>query len=110
MRSEKEMLDLIIRTAREDERIIAAYLEGSRVDPNAQKDIFRDYDVEYIVRDTAPFIADKSWIDRFGERLFMQYPDDCPFEKSDTKTATAGSFSFRTATGSTSMSARRSTR
>lgn len=85
MRSEKEMLDLIIRTAREDERIIAAYLEGSRVDPNAQKDIFRDYDVEYIVRDTAPFIADKSWIDRFGERLFMQYPDDCPFEKSDTK-------------------------
>ena len=32
MRSEKEMLDLIIRTAREDERIIATYLEGSRVD------------------------------------------------------------------------------
>lgn len=28
MRSEKEMLDLIIRTAREDERIIAAYLEA----------------------------------------------------------------------------------
>lgn len=109
MRIEKEMLDLIIRTAREDERIIAAYLEGSR-STRTLKRYFRDYDVEYIVRDTAPFIADKSWIDRFGERLFMQYPDDCPFEKSDTKTATAGSFGFRTATGSTSMSARRSTR
>lgn len=37
MRSEKEMLDLIIRTAREDERIIAAYLEGSRVDRTLKK-------------------------------------------------------------------------
>ena len=34
MRSEKEMLDLIIKTAEEDPRVRAAYLEGSRVNPN----------------------------------------------------------------------------
>lgn len=41
MRSEKEMLDLIINTANEDPRIRAAYLEGSRVNPTVQADIFR---------------------------------------------------------------------
>ena len=41
MRSEKEMLDLIINTANEDPRIRAAYLEGSRVNPTVQADIFQ---------------------------------------------------------------------
>ena len=41
MRSEKEMLDLITKTAEEDPRIRAAYLEGSRVNPNVPADIFR---------------------------------------------------------------------
>ena len=48
MRSEKEMLDLIIDIATNDSRIRAAYLEGSRVNPNVPKDIFQDYDVEKI--------------------------------------------------------------
>ena len=84
MRSEKEMLDLIIKTAEDDSRILAAYLEGSRVDPNAKKDIFQDYDVVYIVNDTSPFIVEKTWINRFGKRLFMQYPEESPFFESDT--------------------------
>jgi aminoglycoside 6-adenylyltransferase len=42
MRSEKEMLDLIINTANEDPRIRAAYLEGSRVNSTVQADIFQD--------------------------------------------------------------------
>ena len=33
MRSEKEMFELLISTARNDERILAAYLEGSRTVP-----------------------------------------------------------------------------
>lgn len=76
MRNESEMLNLIIQTAIEDSRIRAAYLEGSRVNPKISKDIFQDYDVVYIVNETRSFIEDKSWIDRFGERLFMQYPED----------------------------------
>ena len=41
MRTEKEMMELIQRTAEEDARIRAVYMNGSRTNPNAQKDIFR---------------------------------------------------------------------
>ena len=76
MRSEQEMLELITSVARSDSRIRAAYLEGSRVNPNVPKDIFQDYDVGYIVTETKSFREDKSWIDRFGTRLYMQYPEE----------------------------------
>ena len=83
MRSEKEMLNLIVEIANNDKRIRAAYLEGSRTNPNAPKDIFQDYDVVYIVEETKTFIEDKSWIDRFGERLYMQYPEESVYYQSD---------------------------
>lgn len=81
MRSEKEMYELIINTAKNDDRIRAVYISGSRANPNAPKDIFMDYDVVYVVDSTDKFIKDKGWIDRFGKRLFMQYPDEnCGYE------------------------------
>lgn len=76
MRSEKEMLSLLVKVAQTDGRIRAAYLEGSRANPNVPRDIFQDYDVVYIVEDTTPYRQDKSWIDRFGNRLYMQYPEE----------------------------------
>lgn len=85
MRSEKEMLELIVRTAQEDSRIRAAYLEGSRVCPSAVRDIFQDYDVVYIVGETRSFREDRQWIDRFGRRLYMQYPEDSVYEPSDVE-------------------------
>ncbi|MCD6289911.1 MAG: aminoglycoside 6-adenylyltransferase [Anaerolineae bacterium] len=36
MRSEQEMYQLILETARNDERIRAVILSGSRADPNAR--------------------------------------------------------------------------
>ena len=83
MRSEKEILDLIIKVAKEDERIRAAFIGGSRCNPNAPRDIFQDYDVEFIVRETKSFREDKRWIDRFGKRLYMQCPDDNIFYPSE---------------------------
>ena len=41
MRTEKEMIELITRTALEDPRIRGAYLEGSRANPKVPRDIFR---------------------------------------------------------------------
>ena len=76
MRSENEMLELIVNTAREDERIRAVILNGSRVNPNAPRDIFQDFDLIYFVTDVASFRADEGWIDRFGERMILQMPDD----------------------------------
>ncbi|NLL76865.1 MAG: GNAT family N-acetyltransferase [Clostridiales bacterium] len=75
MRNEKEMMDLIIRTAENDERIRGVYMSGSRTNKNAPKDIFQDYDIVYVVTETASFIEDESWIDVFGERLYMQLPE-----------------------------------
>lgn len=76
MRSEKEMFDLILNTAKDDERIRGVILNGSRTNSNAIKDIFQDYDVVYVVEETKPFREDRAWIDRFGERLYMQYPEE----------------------------------
>ena len=75
MRTESEMLALILQTAKEDARIRAVYMNGSRVNPNTRRDIFQDYDVVYVVTETASFIADERWIDRFGARLYMQLPE-----------------------------------
>ncbi len=76
MRSEHEMLDLIINTARDDERVRAVLLNGSRVDPNAPRDFFQDYDVIYLVTEKESFMADPAWIKIFGELMILQLPDD----------------------------------
>ncbi len=83
MRTEEEMYELILNIAQRDERIRAVYMNGSRTNENVPKDIFQDYDVVYVVTDTLPFVEDEKWIDSFGERLFMQYPDEHPDYPSD---------------------------
>lgn len=75
MRTEQEMFDLIIGTAQRDERIRAVYMNGSRTNKNVKTDIFQDYDIVYVVRETKPFYEDGGWLDVFGERLLMQCPD-----------------------------------
>lgn len=46
MRSEKEMFDLILKVAKEDERVRAVYMNGSRTNPNGAsilKTIFQNH-------------------------------------------------------------------
>lgn len=76
MRSEKEMLDLIIKTAREDEHIRAVMMNGSRANPNAPRDFFQDFDIVYIIGDISPYKRNLEWIKRFGEMMILQLPDD----------------------------------
>lgn len=40
-------MNLIIHTAQTDDRVLAAYLKGSRTNPHAPKDRYRDFDVMY---------------------------------------------------------------
>lgn len=75
MRTEKEMLNLILGVAEKDDRIKAVYMNGSRTNANAPSDIFQDYDIVFVVTETWPFIQDPNWIDCFGELLVMQEPD-----------------------------------
>jgi aminoglycoside 6-adenylyltransferase len=83
LRSEQVMYQLILETAKKDKRILAVYMNGSRTNENVPKDIFQDYDVVFVVNETAEFIEDKEWIHRFGEILYMQYPDESPYYPSD---------------------------
>ncbi|WP_112180396.1 aminoglycoside 6-adenylyltransferase [Paraliobacillus zengyii] len=75
MRSEKEMFDLILKVAEQDERIRAVYMNGSRTNPNVPKDIFQDYDIVFVVTETASFIEDANWIKIFGDLIMLQEPD-----------------------------------
>ena len=74
MRSEKEMLRLIVDTAKADERVRAVIMNGSRANPNAPRDPFQDYDIVYLVTDVAPFEHNLDWIKRFGELMILQMP------------------------------------
>jgi aminoglycoside 6-adenylyltransferase len=76
MRSEQRMFDLILETARADERVRAVVLNGSRANLNARRDFFQDFDVVYVVREFAALKAQRDWIDVFGGRIIMQRPDD----------------------------------
>jgi aminoglycoside 6-adenylyltransferase len=75
MRNEQEMLDLIVNTAKDDDCIRAVIMNGSRVNPDAQRDIFQDFDVTYLVTDIDPFMANPTWISRFGELMILQMPE-----------------------------------
>lgn len=76
MRSEKEMMGLILNAAREDERIRAVIMNGSRVNPNVKRDCFQDYDIVYVVKDIQSFTSDHSWINRFGKIMIVQMPEE----------------------------------
>lgn len=76
MRSEWQMFDLILQMAREDERVRAVILNGSRVDPDAARDIFQDYDLVFIVTAMDEFVRNRDWIGRFGELTILQTPDE----------------------------------
>jgi aminoglycoside 6-adenylyltransferase len=67
MRTEREMLDIIINIAKNDERIRAVYLFGSRANPDAKKDDLQDYDIAFVVTETKSFQADKNWLNAFGD-------------------------------------------
>lgn len=76
MRTENEMMDLILGIAKEDERIRAVILNGSRANPNARQDSFQDYDIVYVVTELEPFKRNLDWIQLFGEMMILQLPDD----------------------------------
>jgi aminoglycoside 6-adenylyltransferase len=76
MRTEAEMLDLILQTAEKDDRIRVAIMNGSRANPSIPRDLFQDFDVVYFVTDVRSFKEDPGWINRFGDLMILQIPED----------------------------------
>lgn len=74
MRTEKEMFDLILDTAQQDERIRAVVMNGSRANQSIKRDCFQDFDICYVVTDIEPF-KDERYIDCFGEMMVFQKPN-----------------------------------
>ena len=72
MRTETEMFDLILQTAKVLQ-VDAVAMSGSRINPQTQEDEFQDYDVVYIVDNLEDLISDLSWLDQFGMRLIEQH-------------------------------------
>ena len=71
MRTETEMLDLILQIAK-TLQVKAVAMSGSRTNPKAPKDEFQDYDVVYVVDDLDNLTSDLSWLDQFGKRIIEQ--------------------------------------
>jgi aminoglycoside 6-adenylyltransferase len=85
MRTEQEMLDLIMNYAKNDENIRAVLLNGSRANPNANRDVFQDFDIACLVKDISPYVRNDKIPGLFGEILILQEPDnmqDPPSEKN----------------------------
>ena len=72
MRTETEMLDVILQTA-QTLQIEAVAMSGSRTNPKAPKDEFQDYDVVYVVDDLDNLTSDLVWLDPFGTRIIEQH-------------------------------------
>ena len=72
MRTETEMFDVILQTAKLLQ-VDAVAMSGSRTNPKAPKDEFQDYDVVYLVENFEELISDLSWLDKFGKRIIEQH-------------------------------------
>jgi aminoglycoside 6-adenylyltransferase len=90
MRSEQEMLELIVATAQNDDRIRAVMMNGSRANPNARRDFFQDFDIVYFVTEVCPFKDDPAWINRLGEMMILQMPE----AMGDPSPRNNGSFAY----------------
>ena len=72
MRTETEMFDVILQTAKVLQ-VDAVAMSGSRTNQKIQTDEFQDYDVVYIVDDLDYLTSDLSWLDQFGTRIIEQH-------------------------------------
>ena len=76
MRTEQQMMELILGYAQKDDRVRAVAMNGSRVNPGLPADRFQDYDIVYLVREKDSFLQNPDWIDSFGPRIILQTPED----------------------------------
>lgn len=76
MRTPEEMINLILRIAKGDERIRAVTMVGSRANKQCPIDIYQDFDIAFFVNDVTPFWDNMEWIkEKFGMPSLMQKPE-----------------------------------
>ncbi len=75
MRSDQEFIDTILSFAQNSDLIKVVGMEGSRIHPLIKPDALQDFDITFVVTDKQAFKKDDSWLDMFGERIFLQKPE-----------------------------------
>ncbi|GAB3884848.1 aminoglycoside 6-adenylyltransferase [Spirosoma agri] len=75
MRSEAQIKSLLLDFARNEERIRAVLLNGSRANSTIFKNEYQDFDVVYVVKALDDFTKNHQWIDALGETVITQLPD-----------------------------------
>lgn len=89
MRTEKEVFSTILDFAKSHECIRIVTLEGSRANPNINKDIFRDYDISFFLdrQSLQNFKDDRddAWLKVFGNLLMIQKPESMELYPPDLK-------------------------
>ena len=71
MRTETEMLDVILKTAKTIQ-VVVVTMCGSQTNSRTTRDEFQDYDVVYVVDDIENLTSNLSWLDQFGKRIIEQ--------------------------------------
>lgn len=82
-RTEKGIFDLIHKFVETDSRIRVVIMNGSRANPNIQKDIFQDYDIACYVTDVEPYLIEKDVVPFFGETIIFEQPNFGPWPPFD---------------------------
>lgn len=75
MRSERQIMDTILSVVKSSDNIRAAYMNGSRANPNVEKDELRDYDIVFSVNNVRQMTSEREWLNQFGDIAIMQEPD-----------------------------------
>jgi aminoglycoside 6-adenylyltransferase len=76
LRTEEEILNLILNLANSHDDIRLVVMNGSRVNPKAKRDLFQDYDIACYVRNMRPFRRNMEIPPYFGEIMILQLPED----------------------------------
>lgn len=76
MRTPEQMIDLVLGIAKEDERIRAVTMGGSRANKDCPADVYQDFDIAFFANDVEPFWDNMEWIEeRFGTPSLIQKPE-----------------------------------
>jgi aminoglycoside 6-adenylyltransferase len=64
-----DIIQRLVQWADSQEGVRVMLLTGTRAQPHASLDLFSDYDVVLVLVDIHPFVADRSWLQAFGQVL-----------------------------------------
>lgn len=76
MRGEEEVFQQCRQIVMQDDKVRLAVLEGSRTNKNVPPDKYQDYDFSFFVTDMEAYTKADDWLAAFGDRVFMQKPED----------------------------------